>query len=243
MIDIDKSAEESIKENERRLGRSLTSHEESAIKDEVNSAAVGEMGAGAAWIFVLGMGAVWILNKTTSIVTGAYSSFVEPYWMWMIQSHTDSFLNLILQVYIWPIVGPLALCLLLVCLPAIITAILIMLGTSWLMTHADGSLVGILSGLGGVIGIIMLVICPLYVLFLSAVPMSAIVFSGYAWCHRFIKDKVFHLTRLAVGWWLLLTHLVIPAILISLVVYFAADKSHIKNGKNIYQDVIGWRAN
>lgn len=39
MIDVDKSVEKSLDENEQRLGRSLTPQEESTIKDRVNQEA------------------------------------------------------------------------------------------------------------------------------------------------------------------------------------------------------------
>ena len=234
MIDVDKSIEKSIDENERRLGRSLTSQEESAIKDRVNQEAVTEMGAGVAWFFVIVGGAVWILEKTTSIVGEGYSVYVEPYVQWMIQSHIDSPLNLLLQIYLWPIVAPFCLCLLLVCLPAIITAILIMMGTGWLMSHTDGSLVGILSGLGGMLGILMLVVVPIGVFIQTVKPMSMLVFTGYAICHELVKNKIFRLGKLSLGWWLFLTHIVIPAALILLVYFFAAEESHIRNGRNFY---------
>ena len=234
MIDVDKSIEKSIDENERRLGRSLTSQEESAIKDRVNQEAVTEMGAGVAWFFIIVAGAVWVLDKTTSVVGQGYSLYVEPYLLWMVQSHTDSLLNLLLQVYIWPIAAPFALCLFLVCLPAIITAVLIMMGTGWLMSHAEGSLLGILSGLGGMLGILMLVVVPIGVFFQTVKPMSALVFTGYAICHEFVKNKIFKLGKLSLGWWMFLTHIVIPAALILLVYFFAADESHIRNGRNAY---------
>ena len=196
--------------------------------------AVSKMGARVAWLFVIVGGATWTLSKTTSIVDNIYPLIVEPYYLWMINPHVDSPLNLLLQVCVWLTVAPAVLCILLVCLPAIITAILIVNGTGWLMSRAGWSLQGMLFGLGGMLGSLMLVVFPLVVFGKTVKPMTALVFTGYAICHEFVKNKIFRLGKLSLGWWMFVTHIVIPAALILLVYFFAADESHIRNGRNIY---------
>lgn len=243
MIDADKSIEESVRGNERRLGRKLTDQEENAIAGEVNSAANTELGVGFAWFIVIAAGAAWALDKAGIVAGGIYSSYVEPYWLWMIQSHTDSFFNLLLQVYLWPILVPLAISIVIVFLPALITFYLIGLGFSWLGCRVDGSLGGLLSGFASLLCLIMLVVCPISIFFYSVNTTAGIALVFYRFLHNFIKNKIFRLKHLSLFWWLFLTHLVIPAILILFVMLFAAEESHIKNGKNVYRNACEWRAN
>lgn len=232
-IDIDASIKATTENAERELGRSLTSQEREAVQNSVFQA---WLTGKAFWLFLLAGGSIWALDKFTGAVGSFYTQYISPYALWMVQSHTDSVLNLVLQCYMWAFLVPLSTAITLVFLPAILSALLVLWLISFLMGCTDSNSVFsiILFGLPILALIPCVIVVPIVVFGKTAGPVAKIVFSCYFGLFEFIKNKILRLKFVPFGWWMFLTHIVIPAALILLVYFFAADESHIRNGRNIY---------
>ena len=115
MIDRDASVEATKENAQRSLGRPLTASEESAIETAIDSEVSSEQNLGCMSSllapFLVLCGVLWFFQKATEFAVELYMTFADPYVMWMIQPHTDSVLNMSLQIYLWIILPPILICL------------------------------------------------------------------------------------------------------------------------------------
>ena len=241
-IDREASIAATKRKAKEKLGRELTASEEYHIKGKVDQA-IGErmvLKGWMAWLipvlicFAILLCVVQFLETAVSF----YTSWVDPYIMWMIQSHTDSVLNLLLQVYMWLIGLPLALCVLVLLILPIVTAV-VMVSIALCSFHFLGNAVDNYGGWGVVILIfgiplhlvlaIFVFAIPCYVLGISLLEYAGPVFGKLGQFHRFIKNKVFRLKKVPLALWFFVTHVLLPSILITLVVFYASDKSHLQH--------------
>lgn len=243
MIDREASIRETKENAEQYLGRTLTASEEAEIESRIDSEIVTEQQidcvATIMFPFVVLCGILFVFQKATEFVVSVYMSYADPFVMWMVQPHTDSILNLILQIYMWIIVPPILLCFAIVLfLPILSGACMycVSLVFGCLMNARVGVFWSILFLLGGTLlrlaALIGVFVVPLIVLKNTAARVGGVVFRSLGSVHRWIKDKVFRLTDMSLGVWFLFTHIVIPIILISLVAMFASDKVRLQHRAN-----------
>lgn len=237
MIYDEKESIKATTENvERELGRSLTSTEQQTVAEHVSQeVAKSEISTLFVWLIVIASVSAWILDKFTGAVSAGYTQYVEPYVLWMISSHSDSILNMILQGYMWVLIVPLAIALIAI---FFITA-LATYGILWLFSFcvrhiAEGSTeAAFFWCLPTLVLLPCIIIVPFVTFAVTAGPASQIVFPLYLLFEGFVKDKIFRLKRFSLGGWLFITHILIPVCLIILVMLFAADKAHLQHRTNI----------
>ena len=227
----EKASIEATQENaERELGRSLTEEEKSSIAENVSQdVAKMEISSQFVWLIVIGAISVWILDKFTGTVSAGYTQYLEPYVIWLVSSHTDSLLNCMLQFYMWLLLVPISLTIVLIFLPTALVAFCFLWLFGFCVEHTASGDIGsvFLWGLPALAILPCIIIAPVITLGSTLGPMCHVVFPLYFRFNVFLKDKVFHLAHLTLGKWIFITHVLVPVCLIILVMLFAADKSHL----------------
>jgi len=221
-FDEEKSIAATQENVERELGRSLTDGEKSSIAEKVGqNVFTTELSFHFVWLVILAAGSVWLLEKFTGGISSIYIQYVEPYAIWMVSPHTDSVLNFALQSYMWILLVPLALALVAILIPTALATYIVL----WVFGFCAGRASD--NWLWGIPAFLMLpciVVVPIKAFFKTVFPAGRIVVPIYFRFYKFVKDKVLRLTKLSMGWWMLVTHVAIPCCLVILVMLFAADK-------------------
>ena len=227
----EKASIQATQENaERELGRVLTDEEKSVLSENVSQGvAKMEISTHFVWLIVIAFISVWILDKFTGAVSAVYVQHIEPYALWMIADHTDSILNLALQCYLWGLLVPIALALVAIFLPTALATFIFLWLFGFCAKHtASGDLGSVfLWGLPALALLPCIILVPVITMGSTLGIMCRIVFPLYFRFHAFLKDKVLRIKKLTLGKWILVTHVLIPACLIILVMLFATDKSHL----------------
>ncbi len=219
------SIEKTRKNVENALGRSLTDEEKSALAEttRMEVAKYELFFQGIKVMLIVGI-CCWILDGFTGIVSTGYTRYVEPYALWMISPHSDSVLSLLLQCYMWVLLVPIGLVLSVILLPAALVTFAFL----WFFCYCARQMsegYGMAFFLWTVLSIAVLpclILAPLMTLSNTLKPMCQMVLPLYFGYCCFLKNMVFRLKQLSLGWWLFVTHIALPACLIILVVLLAA---------------------